>query len=471
MLNVQCSIPANFKGILLLLVWLLSGCQLVSKSNGDLPQDKSIQVYFNQRETDKRTYSDPYRHIARPGDNLEAVIIDRLQKAQKSLDLAVLEFNLPEIALALAKKQREGIKVRIILDNHYSHSLSQLSDREIASLDSYDRSSYQNWFSLVDVDNNGRLSPTEIDGRDAITILKNAGIPIIDDTADGSKGSGLMHHKFMVIDGKTVVTGSANYTLSDIHGDFSNLDSRGNVNHLLTIENRDLAGLFINEFNYMWGDGVGGAADSLFGLAKPWRGSREIVSDKSKITVQFAPTSPTLNEKFSTNSLITETLDRAKESISLALFVFSDQKLADTLQRKHLAGITIEGFFDRGFAFRYYSEVLDMLGVALANNCKYEADNSPWKQPLTTVGVPDLPHGDKLHHKFALIDRRIIITGSHNWSPNANERNDETLLIIENATLAEHFASEILRLQQQTYFGLPTRFQNSQHRARSSKCV
>jgi phosphatidylserine/phosphatidylglycerophosphate/cardiolipin synthase-like enzyme len=456
---------AKFTGILLLLVWLLSGCQLISARERDLPQDEAIEVYFNQRETEKRTYKDPYRQIARSGDNLEAVIIDRIKSAKTSIDLAVLEFNLPEIALALAAKKKQGVKVRIILDNNYSRSLNELSKKEIAKLDSYDRSSYQNWFSLVDLDGNGDLSSKEIAQRDALTILNNSRIPILDDTADGSKGSGLMHHKFMIIDRKLIVTGSANFTLSDIHGDFTNLDTRGNVNHLLTIDNVNLARVFLTEFNYMWGDGVGGAKDSKFGLAKPWRSPQEVSSKNTKITLQFAPTRSSLVEKYSTNSLIGQTLDRASESISLALFVFSDQKLVNILQRKYLEGVNIEGFFDRGFAFRYYSEVLDMLGVAVKNRCKYEVGNSPWSKSLNTVGVLNLPRGDKMHHKFALIDRKIVITGSHNWSPSANERNDETLLIIENTTVAQHFTRELLRLKQQTDFGLPTHFNHTQNRS------
>ena len=74
--------------------------------------------------------------------------------------------------------------------------------------------------AFVDINQDGRLSPEEIAQRDALSILAQASIPIIDDTADGTKGSGLMHHKFMVVDRQTVITGSANWTMSGIHGDF-----------------------------------------------------------------------------------------------------------------------------------------------------------------------------------------------------------------------------------------------------------
>lgn len=90
-----------------------------------------------------------------------------------------------------------------------------------------------------------------------LAILKRANIPIIDDTEDGSKGSGLMHHKFVIIDQKKVVTGSANFTLSGIHGDFDNQETRGNTNHLIVFNSQEMAKIFTQEFNYLWGDGVG----------------------------------------------------------------------------------------------------------------------------------------------------------------------------------------------------------------------
>jgi len=100
-----------------------------------------------------------------------------------------------------------------------------------------------------------------------------------------------------------------------------------------------------------------------------------------------------------------------------------------------------------------------MMGVALSNNCKYQPKNHPWQTPINTVGVPQLPKGDLLHHKFAVIDGQTVIAGSHNWSTAANKNNDETLLIIQNSRVAAHFEREFARLYQNAQLGIPPSLQ------------
>jgi phosphatidylserine/phosphatidylglycerophosphate/cardiolipin synthase-like enzyme len=75
----------------------------------------------------------------------------------------------------------------------------------------------------------------------------------------------------VIIDGRTLIVTSANFTTSDIHGDFSNPNSLGNANNLLKIDSPKLAALFTQEFNLMWGDGPRFLPDSKFGLKKPFR--------------------------------------------------------------------------------------------------------------------------------------------------------------------------------------------------------
>ena len=454
-------------GAILCCLLLLTACTKTRQKDHSLPQDRSIQVYFNHRQDGTR-YAEPYRQLERSGDNLEAVIIKAISAADSTIDLAVQELNLPLVAQALAKSHRTGVKVRVILDNNYSRSISELKQKEISQLDRRDRQKYRQLFKLIDIDRNGRLSTSEIAQRDAIAILQQAGIPLIDDTADGSKGSGLMHHKFMVVDGKTVVTGSANFTLSGIHGDLDNLATQGNVNHLLNIENERLAELFTAEFNYMWGDGAGGEMNSKFGLAKPWRSPQTITWDNTQVTLQFAPTSSSKDWWESTGGLIGETISSATESVDLALFVFSEQKIADVLQQKQQEGVQIRGIFDPGFAYRYYSEVLDMLGVTLYFRCQPEADNNPWQNSLTTVGTPQITTGDKLHHKFAVIDRISVITGSQNWSQAGDRLNDETLMAINNPLVSRHFEREFQRLYSSASLGLTSRLQQKQQQ--QDKC-
>jgi phosphatidylserine/phosphatidylglycerophosphate/cardiolipin synthase-like enzyme len=448
--------------LLLFILLFSSGCKSKSITTVNLPQDKNIQVYFNHRDTGDTQYTDDYRNVTRTGDNLEAVVIQAIEQAESSIDVAVQELQLPGIALALARQAQKGIEVRVILDNKYSRAISSFSTSEITKLPSRERDRFLQYFQLIDVDNNGVLNSQEIKNRDALIILENASIPLIDDTADGSKGSGLMHHKFIVIDGKTVITGSTNFTLSGIHGDLGNLDTRGNVNHLLEIDNRELAQLFTEEFNYMW-------SDRKFGLNKISRSPQTITWDKTKIQIQFSPISSKQDWSFSANGLIGQVLNNANNSIDLALFVFSDQNLADILQDKQQQGIKINALIDREFIFRYYSEALDMLGIAMVNKCQYEANNNPWNNTIQTVGTANLETGDKLHHKIALIDNNTIITGSQNWSAAANYLNDETVLIIENETVAKHFQQEFARLYQNANLGLPERI-DSKIKEQQRKC-
>jgi len=53
----------------------------------------------------------------------------------------------------------------------------------------------------------------------------------------------LMHHKFLVVDGKTLITGSANFTESGFHR---------NVEVMFETSNREYVESFEEEFNRIW---------------------------------------------------------------------------------------------------------------------------------------------------------------------------------------------------------------------------
>jgi phosphatidylserine/phosphatidylglycerophosphate/cardiolipin synthase-like enzyme len=316
---------------------------------------------------------------------------------------------------------------------------------------------------LADSNGDGSTTAKEAFRSDAIALLQAAQIPLFDDTEDGSRGSGLMHHKFLVIDQATVITGSANLTSSGLHGDAGRPSSRGNVNHLLRFHSPELALLFRKEFTQMWGDGPGGEKDSRFGLQKASGSIQTVRLGDIQVDVLFSP-HPKRDANHGLN-LLAKQLKATRQHIDMALFVFSAQQLTNVLREQIKEGVEIRLVADPGFASRPFSEVLDLLGVSLPDRaCKVEAGNLPLDQGLKGVGTPRLARGDKLHHKFAVIDNRKVITGSFNWSPSAAHTNDETLLVIHSPQLAQHFTREMDRLWNGAELGITARMRRKLNR-------
>jgi phosphatidylserine/phosphatidylglycerophosphate/cardiolipin synthase-like enzyme len=406
-------------------------------------QADGLSVSFNRVDDEK--FVDPYRNFTRSGHNVEADLVKAIESAKTRIWIAVYELRLPNVARALAKAHKRKIDVRLVTENQNNFSLSEL-DSVVPDANDYEVGRLNDYFAYADLNGDKTLSESELKQMDAIKIIKDAGIPVIDDTEDGSKGSGLMHHKFMVIDDKKVLTSSGNYTWSDVFGDKLRPETRGNANNFLQIENEKINKAFEEEFLILWGDGPGGKHDSLFGSKKPLRAPVSAVLDNgTKITIQFGGKSVTDVWQQSRNATILHFLKGAHSSVDAALFVWSEQKLVDAIPQKISKNVRV--FIDASFAYRFYSELLDLLGVEMySEQCKLEKDNHPWGKPALNSGLAQLTTGDLLHHKFAIVDSKIVLTGSHNWSVNADENNDEALLVIESPKVADLYEQEFQRL-------------------------
>ena len=237
--------------------------QVVGTGEPPLPSPQNFELHFNHRDAGR--YRQPMDGHWRNGDNLERQLIKAIETAKKELLIAVQELTLPGISRALIRARNRGVTVQLVLENNYS---SPWSRQHPSDLTHHGRRRRRQLQQLADTNRDGRLTAEERLAGDAIALLVQGGVPMIDDTEDGSRGSGLMHHKFVVVDRALVVTGSANFTSSGMHGDAGAPRSRGNVNHLLSIRSPELAELFRQEFNRMWGDGPRGRQDSRFGRNK-----------------------------------------------------------------------------------------------------------------------------------------------------------------------------------------------------------
>ncbi len=425
--------------VALLVFFLICGFVLVytlkpaSQSEiATLPQDPAVKVYFNQNPASE--YEDPYRHFVRKGDNLEKQIVDAIDQAQSTVDVAVMQFRLPKVADALVAKQKAGVKVRLIIDDKYNKALTDYTPEEIARMNEHDKASFEEL----------KRYPA-----DALALLRQNGIEIKDDTSDGAtKGSGLMHHKFIVVDGKTTIISSGNLTNSDFHGHFNSAESRGNPNNMIVVSsNTQLSAAFTEEFNYMW--------QGLFKSHKPDRPPITIPAGAGTITLHFSPAKRKQDIETTSNGMITFFINQVKQSLHIALFVYSDQKISDTVGEVHDRGVEdIKLLVDPDFYGRPYSKIYDAMGVCPSTGRRNSTLVKPWHHPISTVGFPTPSVGDRgVHSKMAILDERLIITGSHNWSSAGNYSNDETLIAVDNPTVAAHYEREFGRLYKTAVVG------------------
>lgn len=126
------------------------------------PGSSWYQLYFTGPTPDDRSGGIP---------DLVAASFDG---AQKTLDVAVYEFDLTSLSDALIRAAERGVRVRLVTD-------------------------------------------TDTMEEETINDLLNAGIPVVDD-----QRSAIMHDKFVVIDSTVVWVGSMNFTINDAYKNDNN---------------------------------------------------------------------------------------------------------------------------------------------------------------------------------------------------------------------------------------------------------
>ena len=115
-------------------------------------------------------------------------------------------------------------------------------------------------------------------------------------------------------------------------------------------------------------------------------------------------------------------IDSADKNIFVAIYSFTHDGVADALIRAKERGVEVMVVFDYDQAGNDSSddEKLFEKGVRVArrNGSGY------------------------MHNKFAVIDARIVATGSFNYSMNADTKNEENLVFIESAEIASKFKAD-----------------------------
>ena len=248
-------------------------------------------------------------------------------------------------------------------------------------------------------DDESGLGADEDPGRGQFAMLQKAGIEVRSDDR-----SALMHNKFWIFDGKILWTGSTNITESGVFKQ---------NNNTIVIHSPELATIYEREFQEMW--------DGQFGPKSPSQlNDQTLVLNGSQIAVVFTSEDPALEQA------IIPIVQSAKKSIRFLAFSFTDYPLADAMSQRAKAGVDVAGVFEKVGSETEASELRTLM-------CR--------QVPVRQDGNPAF-----LHDKVIVVDERIVITGSLNFSTNAEESNDENVIIIDNADIARLYMQEFERI-------------------------
>lgn len=251
-------------------------------------------------------------------------------------------------------------------------------------------------------DNEYGLEADEDPGRGQFAMLKEAGIEVRADDR-----SALMHNKFIVFDSQVVWSGSTNLTRSAVFKQ---------ENNALVIRSIAVAAIYEAEFQEMW--------NGQFGPKSPSRLSEQSASvNGSKVWIVFTPEDGALEQA------IIPLVNAAQFEVRFLAFSFTDYPLAKAMIDRFHAGVSVAGVYERVGSDTDAAEFSTLYCAGV---------------PVRRDGNPNF-----MHNKTIVVDRRYVVTGSLNYSTSAERSNDENVIVLDNAEIAQLYLQEFEKIWSQ----------------------
>lgn len=131
--------------------------------------------------------------------NIRKALLKEIETLSETLDLALYEITSTDLIQALARAKERGVKVRVVTDSKQARIKSS-----------------------------------------RVNLLIKQGISV---KTLGGKEKGTMNHRFAILDGKKVITGSHDWFAGSGKGDYESI---------LIIQDNDLADSYQKEFERLW---------------------------------------------------------------------------------------------------------------------------------------------------------------------------------------------------------------------------
>lgn len=293
---------------------------------------------------------------------LDERLVSLIDATQKTLDVAIYDFDLQSVAQAMARAKGRGVVVRMVTDTD-------------------------------------TVNQKDANVQAALKIVRDTGIPIVDD-----QRRPIMHHKFAVSDGVTLLVGSWNFTVGDTY--------RLN-NNTAVLRSPELAANFTNEFEKMF-------TRHQFGPTK--------AKDKPHpvVTIAGARVETYFASEEDPSDRIVAAIREAQAKVDFLAFSFTQDAIGDAMLERSRAGVKVRGVFETTGSDTRFSEY----GRLQAAGIEVYKDGNPYV----------------MHHKVIVIDDHLTLFGSFNYSDNAAQDNDENLLVVDDPLFAQPFGAEVNRM-------------------------
>lgn len=367
-----------------------------------------IKVYFNMPSNQSTKTS-----LVAVNDSwdLPATLIQLIDSATASVDLCIYDLEYPPVAEALIRAKDRGLRIRVVTDNHNRDDSRELDPIIWNMLGKA---------GIYSIDDDGDIYRSDTDIED---------FDLVNDGAD-------MHNKFAVIDRLSesveddiVWTGSTNLTYTGAY----------NTNNVVVIKDAEVAAVYEQEFEQMWG-GNGNQANPI--KSRFHKDKEDVIQHVfdvggTKVEIYFAPVNRDGTKPSISDRLVNLIEEEAQTDISFQAFAFTpDIPIANAIwEASENVDIDLRGVIDPGFFNRYRNA------------------NQIWGSEQAQAGnrmILPARETRKLHHKVMVIDAHnpdsndvaVVITGSYNFSNNAEFNNDENLLIIYSDEIAAQYSAD-----------------------------
>ena len=337
--------------------------------------------------------------IFRPYAPVESRLVEAIDLSQKTIHLALYEFRLEDVLEALRRAKKRGVEISVVLDQGHLYTTGK------------------------DVRSKKPKKPSE----QIQALVKEFDVLVL----KGQK-SGIMHNKFAIFDGKMIEYGSYNWarTAEDNHFEnamFSNEKRRVSWYNKYFAYMREHAKEVdhdrLEEVMTRTEDSEPSARSAPLEDAAPEHDNKFPSPPEDPETPITVNGESYPNQLFSPEGLIEETLiraiDSAKVSVEVAMFSFYSQKIADALLAAREKNPELK-----------IRLALDLSQSRLAKLDDFFAFHG---FDIVIVAGPNRqgdPMYEKMHNKFMIVDGKLLVTGSFNYSPNAETNSFENVNFI-----------------------------------------